>query len=532
MSLVFEYSATTAEPDRYRADVACFIGFVARRAGAPVPAAVRAQLTAAGWVDGIWARPADAIEQLIDLPVVCDSWDLFDRLFAWEARPLAANASTQCTSYLGAAVGSFFARGGRRAVIIRVGDPWPLLESGTQRSAQRRARLHQLIPAFPDADHDTRPLPFEPYNPAGWQGLYHLYGLREVSFVLMPDLADACAVDPPIPDLAPTPPLAAEGFVECSADEPVNIDSSLRNTPAPRLDEHGYAGWQLAVDAVRTFLDQPPREVLLLAALPLPHVDARRVVDGGHIHAQADMLAWLERIGVFGADDPVPYRPSQALVQLAWPWLRTQAATDLPEGLEPPDGVLAGLIAANANLRGCHRSVAGDFSLARLRDVADAEPLPAWGLGDTSPDGQLAQRVCLFAPQADGWALQSDVTLAASAGWRFGGASRLMASILRAARSVGDVLAFEPNGPAVWARLKREMEELLLAYWREGAFAGASASQGFDVRCDRSTMSQADLDAGRMIVLITVAPAVSIERITVVLCLNNTAEASGLQEVV
>jgi len=34
-----------------------------------------------------------------------------------------------------------------------------------------------------------------------------------------------------------------------------------------------------------------------------------------------------------------------------------------------------------------------------------------------------------------------------------------------------------------------------------------------------------------MIVLIIVAPAVSIERITVVLCLNNTAEISGLREV-
>ena len=531
MSLVFEYNAAAAEPDRYRADVACFIGFVARRGGVPVPDAVRAQLAAAGWVDGIWKRAPEIIEQLTDLPVVCDSWDLFDQLYAWDARPLAADAGTQCTTYLGAAVRSFFARGGRRAVIIRVGDPWALLESGTERSAQRRARLHLLIPAFPDADHGTPALPFEPYNPAGWRGLYHLYGLREVSFVLMPDLADACAVDPPIPNLAPAPPLVPEGFVECSADEPVAIDTSLRHTPAPRLDESGYAGWRLALDAVRKFLDLPPREVLFLAALPLPHVDARRVVDGSHIHAQADMLAWLQRIGVFGSDDSVPYRPSQALVQLAWPWLRTQAAADLPEALEPPDGVLAGLIAASASLRGCHRSVAGDFSLARLRDVADAEPVPAWGLGDTSPDGLLAQRVCLFAPQPEGWALQSDVTLAASPGWRFGGASRLMASILRAARAVGDVLAFEPNGPAIWARLKREIEELLQEYWREGAFAGASASQAFSVRCDRSTMSQADLDAGRMIVLISVAPAVSIERISVVLCLNNTAEISGLREV-
>lgn len=528
MSLVFEYKAAAAEPDRFRADVACFVGFVARRAGVPVPDAVRGQLAAAGWVDGIWRRQPKDVEQLLDLPVVCDSWDLFDRLYAWNARPLAADASTQCATYLGAAVRSFFARGGRRAVIIRVGDPWPLLESGTQRAAQRRQRVRLMIPAF--AERGAVAQPFQPDNPAAWHGIHHLYGLREVSFVLMPDLADACAVAPPIPELAPAPPLAPEGFVECSADEPVVVDTSLRQTPAPRLDASGYAAWRLALDAVRAFLALPPREVLCLAALPLPQVDARRVAAGAHVHAQADMLAWLQRIGVFGVDDPVPHRPSQALVQLAWPWLRTQASIDLPESLEPPDGVLAGLIAASANQRGCHRSVAGDFSLARLRDVADAEPVPAWGLGDTSPEGLLARRVCLFAPQPGGWVLQSDVTMAASPGWRFGGATRLMASILRAARAVGDVLAFEPNGPAVWARLKRDIEELLLEYWREGAFAGASAAQAFSVRCDRSTISQADLDAGRLVALITVAPAVSIERITVVLCLNNTAEA-GLREV-
>jgi hypothetical protein len=495
-----------------------------------LPAALRAQLAAAGWIDGIWARPATQVEGLENLPLTLDGWDLFDQLFAWEARPLAADGSSRCATYLGAAVRSFFARGGRRAVIIRVGDPWPLLESGSERSARLRARLHQLIPTFPDADHGTAALPFEPFNPASWLGLHHLGGLREVSLLLMPDLADVCAVDPPTPKLALPPPPVAEGFVECSANEPVGVDTSLRRTPAPRLDENGYAGWRLAIDACRAFLDLPPREVLFVAALPLPHVDARRFADAAHIHAQADMLAWLQRIGVFGADDSLPYRPSQALLQLAWPWLRTEAAADLPEALEPPDGVLAGLIAASTTLRGCHRSVAGDFSLPRLRDVSDAEPLPAWGLGDTSRDGQLAKRVCLFAPQPEGWALQSDVTLAASPGWRFGGASRLMASILRAARAVGDTLAFEPNGPAIWARLKRELEELLLDYWREGAFAGSSVAQAFTVRCDRSTMSQADLDAGRLIALVSVSPAVSIERITVVLCLNNTAAASALRD--
>jgi phage tail sheath protein FI len=272
---------------------------------------------------------------------------------------------------------------------------------------------------------------------------------------------------------------------------------------------------------------------MLVAALPLPHVDTSRIVGVGNVvHAQADMLAYLQRIGVLRPDGSVGSSGlASAFVQLSWPWLRTQASNDLPEGLESPDGILAGLIAGNAAQRGTFRSVAGDFSMARLRDVADAEPIPAWGQGDDSPSGQLARHICLIAQSPDGWALQSDVTTAGDESWRFGGASRLMSSIVRTARALGDSAAFEPNGPRLWARLRGSLEDMLMEYWYEGAFAGATAAQAFSVVCDSTTMTQNDIDAGRLIVQISVQPAVSIERITVVLNLGNTATSSALKEI-
>ena len=48
MSLVFAVAPPPAAPDVQRADVACFVGFVARRAGQPVPAALQSQPQAAG----------------------------------------------------------------------------------------------------------------------------------------------------------------------------------------------------------------------------------------------------------------------------------------------------------------------------------------------------------------------------------------------------------------------------------------------------------------------------------------------------
>ena len=531
MSLVFETASPLAKADRHRADVACFIGFVARRPGQALPAALRAQLTVAGWLDGIWARPAKQIESLENLPITLDSWDVFDQLFAWEARPLKEGDAATCATYLGAAVRSFFARGGKRAIVIRVGDPWPFLESGARRAALRRTRLRRMLPDF--ANRGALETPFEPTNPASWQGIHHLYGLRENSMLLMPDLADACTFEPPQPEVTPTPPALPEGFVECSSDAPIEPDNSLRNLPAPRLDSRGFAAWKLAVSAARAFLAQHQREVQLIAALPLPDLDTRRVRGAGRIHAQADMLAYLQRIGVLRADGSVGDSDpgvASAFVQLAWPWLRTRASNDLPEGLEPADGVLAGLIAAGSVLRGSFRSVAGNFSMPRLRDVVGAEPLPSWGPGVDNPTEILARHICVIAQSPDGWALQSDVSTSPQETWRFGGASRLMGTIVRAARAAGDSVAFGLNGPALWAQLRRTIEDMLMEFWLEGAFAGATVSDAFSVRCDRNTMTQNDLDNGRLIVEITVQPAVSIERITVVLNLGNTATSGRARE--
>jgi len=46
----------------------------------------------------------------------------------------------------------------------------------------------------------------------------------------------------------------------------------------------------------------------------------------------------------------------------------------------------------------------------------------------------------------------------------------------------------------------------LLNEWRNGALMGASPEEAFFVRCDRSTMTQNDLDNGRLVCLIGVAP--------------------------
>jgi len=511
--------AGPVSPDR--TDIACFIGHVARRPGTPLPAEVRDALRAAGWVGGPWDRGPAALDALQQIPVVVESFEIFHRLFAWERRPLGSTDGATCATYLGAAVRSFFADGGRRAVVIRVADPFPFLESPGGRLANRSARLHGLVPAYSDVGIPA--LPFNPTDPRTWRGIEHLYGLPEVSHLCLPDLPDICAADPQTPPTAFVPPPPPETFVECSEDEPAGPgDRGLRRLAAPRCDDTGFMAWSRAVRLVCAFLatNNPAGtrrgDALLVAALPLALPDARHDDGIRTAHAQADLVGFLRAVGVLEGASGSPAATgtsASAFLQSVWPWLRTLRSDDLPQSLEPGDGVFAGLLARNALVRGTFRSVGGTI----LDDVIGLTPLPAMGLGEDGPTDQLAQRVCVIAPEPDGNTVLSDVTTSPDVAWRFGGTSRLMAAILRSARRFGESHAFEPNGPALWTRLRRSLEGMLDAFWREGAFGGATANDAYTVRCDRSTMTQNDLDSGRLIAEVSVLPAAAISRITVVL---------------
>ena len=65
---------------------------------------------------------------------------------------------------------------------------------------------------------------------------------------------------------------------------------------------------------------------------------------------------------------------------------------------------------------------------------------------------------------------------------------------------------FEPNNEATWAKVNATIENFLTQSWKAGMISGAKQQEAYFVKCDRSTMTQNDIDSGRLIVLIGVAP--------------------------
>jgi len=67
-------------------------------------------------------------------------------------------------------------------------------------------------------------------------------------------------------------------------------------------------------------------------------------------------------------------------------------------------------------------------------------------------------------------------------------------------------VVFEPNDEPLWARVRRSVTNFLTRVWRDGALQGSTPEEAFFVKCDRTTMTQDDIDTGKLIMQIGIAP--------------------------
>jgi uncharacterized protein len=90
--------------------------------------------------------------------------------------------------------------------------------------------------------------------------------------------------------------------------------------------------------------------------------------------------------------------------------------------------------------------------------------------------------------------------------WQYVNIRRYVASLEHSIDEGTQWAVFEPNGPDLWARVRTTVGDFLLNEWKAGKLLGATPEQAFYVRCDQTTMTQNDLDNGRLTCVIGVAP--------------------------
>jgi phage tail sheath protein FI len=189
---------------------------------------------------------------------------------------------------------------------------------------------------------------------------------------------------------------------------------------------------------------------------------------------------------------------------LYYPWVAVAnplAATDptKPDQIMlPPSGFVCGIYARSDIQRGVFKAPANETvtgALGLQRDVrfGEQEVLNPLGIN------------CIRALPNRGIRVWGARTLSSDPEWKYVNIRRyfiyLEASIDRGTQWA----VFEPNGERLWANIRTTVTDFLYNEWLNGALLGATPADAFFVRCDRSTMSQNDLDNGRLICLVGVA---------------------------
>ena len=181
------------------------------------------------------------------------------------------------------------------------------------------------------------------------------------------------------------------------------------------------------------------------------------------------------------------------------PWLQMYDAGAKRAAFFPPSGAMAGIYARSDNERGVHKApanevVRGCTGLSCTYNTGEQDILNPIGVNLIRAFTGRGIRV---------WGAR---TISSNGLWKYLNVRRLFIYVEESIKANTNWVVFEPNSEVLWDRVKRTISTFLATCWRDGALAGTSPDQAYFVECGPTTMTQDDIDNGRLICQIGIAP--------------------------
>lgn len=182
-----------------------------------------------------------------------------------------------------------------------------------------------------------------------------------------------------------------------------------------------------------------------------------------------------------------------------YPWVKVLDPVTRQEIALPPSGFVAGIYARNDIQRAVYKAPANEvvnsaLGFERLINKAQQEVLNPEGIN------------CFRFFEGRGFRLWGARTISSDPEWKYVNLRRYFAYLERSIDKGTQWAVFEPNGEMLWGNVRRTIEDFLLNEWQNGALLGDKPEKAYFVKCDRSTMTQNNLDNGQLVCLIGVAP--------------------------
>jgi len=283
------------------------------------------------------------------------------------------------------------------------------------------------------------------------------------------------------------------------------------NQPGP-VD---YAGMEILINGVKTKTGLRSFEDLdgiSIVAAPGATFDYGSV--GGTSHAEAitrNLISHCEmmRYRVAVIDSVNGYDPGEVsafrssfdskYAALYYPWISTADPLTRREVEVPPSGSVCGIYARVDMQRGVHKAPANErIKLANGLEIDIDEQQQAL----LNPLGIN----CLRYFKNRGYQVWGARTTSSDPEWKYINVRRYVAYLEHSIDQGTQWTMFERNGVALWDTVRRSIEDFLLNEWKKGALAGVKPEEAYFVRSGRTTMTQNDIDNGRLVCKIGVAP--------------------------
>ena len=267
-------------------------------------------------------------------------------------------------------------------------------------------------------------------------------------------------------------------------------------TAADFIGTDGGAGNRTGI---QSFLDNDVVSIMAVPGVTDPNVQLTLVAhceNLGSRFAVLDLPRNARKI-----DEIIAHRDifSSSYAGLYHPWLQVFDPLDKKNIAIPPSGSVIGLFARSDNSRGDHKAPANEVIKACVG--LDCQ----FNKGEQDMLNPKGVNLIRSFP-GQGLRVWGARTASTDPSWNYVNIRRLFIFIEESIKANTNWAVFEPNDQALWTRVQRTISVFLNNMWRNGSLAGASADEAFFVNIGRNTMSQDDIDNGRLVCVIGVAP--------------------------
>ncbi|MBQ7584504.1 MAG: phage tail sheath family protein [Lachnospiraceae bacterium] len=269
---------------------------------------------------------------------------------------------------------------------------------------------------------------------------------------------------------------------------------------------------------LQSFIENNNVSMLAVPGITIPEVVVSLV---GHCENLKSRFAVVDMpADMYKTSDLIGYRGmiDSTYAAMYHPWIEVFDRSSNKADFIPPSGAVMGVYSRTDQTRGVHKAPANETvfcSGLKTNYTKDEQDM-------LNPEGINLIR----ALPGQGIRIWGARTASSNASFKYVNVRRLFIYVEESIKANTNWVVFEPNDATLWQRVELSISGFLDGLWRNGMLAGDSPATSYFVEIGPSTMSKDDINNGRLICNIGIAPSKPAEfvifRVT-----QFTAEAGG-----